>query len=412
MGWLSDLWTKITSFVADVVRRTIFFIQKTIEDVTVAINKLKYKIRMKIAGWLEDDTATFILAIFLVTAAIFAVLVKRSAWFTKLIGKINIARADFKNREQSIAGIIAFQLTYATHKIHMVFFPQYRKMIGDLRVSISAFMDAIGEPVRTASILLESGRALVYAGYTMAGMEDNFKEGAWLGGVQTWLNQTGQRIERYTRNPEYIFEDIWLEVIQPNLEIPSKAMSTIYSTLHGLSNGAVKFTTNLDNFRDRLDDFTAAMPEEIRTLVESRLSPVTDKLDYILDEKLIPLTEKVDMGFSVIDKMMLDNESKIMRVAQKTDNPLYLLELINRLSGSRREQAIKLLSLLAQEKEYINKKRVFDIIDAEYSAAMKLQKDRIMETPSELILIPEMPDRSVSVLQIKYSKDSWFVGEH
>jgi hypothetical protein len=412
MGWLSDLWNKITGYIASAIRATIFYIQKTIELAKVIINIWKYKLRMKIAGWLQDDTATIILAIALVAIAIFASLVKQSAWFTKLMVSIQVAKADFKNREQSIEGILAFQMAYAVHRLSLVFFPQYQKMIGDLRVSVSAFMEVIGEPVRTASILLESGRALVYAGYTLAGMEDNFKEAAWLSGVQTWLEQTGERIGRYTRNPELIFHDIWMEVIQPNLEIPNKAMSTIYTTLHGLSNNAITFTDNLDNFRQRLDDFTEAMPDEIQALVESRLSPVTDRLDEVLDEVLIPLTDKVDEGFAVIDQMVLDNEIKIVKLAGKIDDPTYLLELINKLSGDRRDTALKLFALLVMEKEYIAKQRVFDIIDAEYEAAMKLQKERLAEPIADKVTTVERADFSVLIGQIKYSKDSWFVGEH
>lgn len=412
MGWLSDLWKKIVSHIASAIRATIYYIQKVIELARVIINIAKYKIRMKIAGWLQDDTATILLCIAIVVGAIFLSLVGHSAWFVALLVKIRVMKADFKNREQSIEGIIAFQVAYATHRISLVFFPEYQKMIGDLRVSVSAFMEVIGEPVRTASILLESGRALVYAGYTLVGMEDNYKEAVWLSGVQTWLNQTGQRIGRYTRNPELIFQDIWDEVIQPNLEIPNTAMGTIYTTLHNLSDGAVRFTDNLDTFRNRLDDFTEAMPEEIQALVESRLSPVTDKVDMILDDYLIPYTEKTDAAFSIIDGIILDNENKIVKLAEKTDDPLYLLELIDKLSGDIRESALRLLSLLTAEKEYREKGKVFAIIDREYSAEMKLQEKRIKEAIIEHIPISIQPGRSVKISDVTFSKDSWFVGEH
>jgi len=412
MGWLSDLWSKIISWIAGFVRGAISQITKWIEDARVAINLLKYKIRMKIAGWLQDDTATILMIFGIVAAAIVGFLVGRAPWFLKMVANFKLARVEFKNKLGSIAQIMGFQVAYAVHRLSMVFFPEYQKMISDLHASVSAFMEVIGEPMRTASILLESGRALVYASYTLVGMEDNFKEASWLSGVQTWLNQAGQRIERYTRNPELIMHDIWMDVVQPNLAPANEAMGTVYSTLHNLSDKAITFTDNLDDFRKRLDDFTAAMPDEIRTLVESRLSPVTDKLDWILDEKLIPLTDKVGEGFAVVDKMILENETKILKLAQKTDDPLYLLELIDKLSGDRKEYALTLLLLLTKEKEYQGKVEYNNIVAGKYNAHM-IEVDKKYEEPIKLTIpIVERPDLSVLIGQIKYTKDSWFVGEY
>lgn len=412
MGWLSDLWQNITSWIADFIRRSLSTLTKWIDNARVAIAKFKYKLRMTIAGWIQDDTSLLLLSLAAIVSIVLASIVGNMPFVAKLLTAYQSMKDNLKNRMGNIAGILAFQVGLATHRIALIFFPEYQKMIVDLHSSVSAFMDVIGEPIRTASLLLENARTLVYASYTLLGVEDDYKEAQWIGSTQEWVNKLADRIERYTRNPELIMQDIWLEVVQPNLADANGAVSTIYSTLNMLSNKALLFTDNLDNFRVALDDFTGAMPEEIKNAVEKRIAPYTDRLDYVLDEKLIPFTEKTEAVFGVINEIIDDNQRKIIVLAERTTNPLYLLELIDRLSGERRDQAIKLLALLTLEKENSIHKKYASVTDMQFND----YRDRLVEKLKEPIS-PEVepviiPDRPINILQIKYSKESWFVGEH
>ena len=412
MAWYTNLWSKIVEWISDFIRRSLTTITGWIEDARVAIAKFKYKLRMTIAGWIADDTSLVLLTFGAIVAIVLGVIIGSLPFVTKLIASFAVLKDNFKAKLGNILGIMQFQTALAVHRISLILFPEYQKMIRDLHASISSFMDVIGEPFRTASLLLENARTLVYASYTLVGVSDDDKEIAWLDKTQKWVDKTKDRIERYTRNPELIAQDIWMEVVMPNLADGNEAIGTIYSTLNELSNKALQFTDNLDNFRIALDGFTGAMPEEIKNALEIKIAPITDRLDWILDEKLIPFTEKTEAVFDVIDQLIIDNENKIVVLAEKTDDPLYLLELINKLSGDRRDQVLKLLFLLTKEKEYDLKKEYDSVIEDKYSV-YKEDLNKRAKKPIELKTPPVIvQDRSIDVLQLKYSKESWFVGEY
>lgn len=314
MGWLSDLWTNITKYISDKIVGTIAAATEMLDRLRVSWIVFKHRMRLKIAGWLEDDTNLVIAILSIVAVTILVVknatLIMNSAFVLGIKALLEAVR----NGTGNILALAQYQVLLVVHQVSMALFEPYRLLMQDFYTALAAMSAELAQDAEFVNLAFRAAQGVYVSSYAMLGVPMPVAEEEFLKDMGAWTERFERRFRKYAKDPEQIFIDIDAEIVGPAVADGSTGIAALYKSVSDITDDVNDFVTRMDNLRGSVDTFIDTLPDEINTVVAPKWEGITAKYDGIMDEYVRPTLDAVNDSIDIIDAAIKRNDVKIAAI--------------------------------------------------------------------------------------------------
>ena len=283
MGWISDIWDKITNWVRNLVQNALAWIVGKIEDFTVWLKVTRHKFNI----WLADFASTTLGFWLTLGGAVVIVLglvfVTRSGWMAKAKLVVNAFLLKIKVTVGSILGVLKYSEIYSLNEIAKILIPNYRSMWEAFYKAMGALAEEIGLGVGTITAFLRNANNVILSTYTAIGYTPDEAEVIYMRDSNEFFSKVDGRFSQYARNPESILTDINNEIVRPHLLAQGEKDYKLALILNDVADKVIETDANIQVVENNLKSLIEDLPDEIDAAISDRTDEFFNTIDEFRD---------------------------------------------------------------------------------------------------------------------------------
>jgi hypothetical protein len=408
MGILSDILVWLATKVRDLVTAILAAVTKVSNEVKIA----RLQIRDFIAQIVEVDILflaymVWSVGVTIMTAGFSAAV---AAWWVESQIKLNLEAFITKLQLTNIA--LRLEQLQLLSEIAQLFLPQYRAIVQDVYKALAGISKIIYEETNDMSSWMLASRNVCYSAIVMMGGDPDTSEMLSYLAQDPWITKVNKRYRRYVENPYLIMEDLREEIIKPVLAPISAENQERLVRFENAYTWTQENVDNIRNLNDSIRQWIDVHPDDIKAEMDKRIGAVTVWVDGVLDVFEEKILTPVGESIALINERIEENNARMDRLLAQFPDLKNLIYDFYSLDPSDRQDAINMLrQLLDKELSYAKQAYREDLSNryTDFKKDLFLRLGELIETePTEF----EVRDIAVRIPDVKYSTDSWFVGEY
>jgi len=366
MGLLKRIWKRVTKWVREkLIAPLVDWIKQLFEDTSAYWKIWKYELSKLVSKWLENDW--FFLGAVAATIALAFFFPAISAWVGKLSITLLLKAAweDVKDGMVDVLDFIHIVELDAINTILKILWPDWRVMMAQLADVTSDLAEALGEGSGYIHAYFGVIHSLAIVEHSFLGTDPKLAELAVFEDTNKVLTKIDKKFNEYVYSPGLIVKDIIDDFYLPRAENIRIGQQDTLDSIRTNRDRAVEITTALHTLDDSLIHFIEIQPDEMKSIIDERLGPVSEALGSVLETIDVDILPKIDGIIEAVELREERQDTINKNVVDRLDDPYGLLasgELLGVEEQEDLQNYILELAKKSEQRELIEQKEALDAL--------------------------------------------------
>ena len=323
MGLFSRIVDRVKQFFwdiyTDLVEPALDWIRQKIEDIVVALRIFRHNLKALLAKWLQNDLFFVIFMQTVGAAVLYAPqLLAAAAKWTIVLWVKTMAEA-LKERVLDLININGLIDLVTVHKILMVIWQEYRKVLYSFADVVSQFSTDLGEGSAYLHAYFTALRGIMHGTNAILGGDPIQVEVEWYGRCAEFFERANDRFARYARDPGRLLYDFidWyiLEAASEQRDVSQAQLDEIRENRDRLK----ELDEGEKELRQSLDTFIELQPNAIEEQIRVRWDPINE---FLIEFEEVFIAELMRQVNGIVDALEWreEQQKKVNAVVQAKAN--------------------------------------------------------------------------------------------